>query len=140
MRQQRLLHDQTGFTLIEVLIAMALLSFGLLSVASMQVVAVQVNTSSQRLALATTLVQDKVEKLMALPFGDTRLDDNTPVGTFQLHPYTDDPTDPSPPPGYTLTWQVDDAGDSKTVIVTAGWMKYGEPKEFALSFTKTMFQ
>jgi type IV pilus assembly protein PilV len=136
MTQQRLLHDQTGFTLIEVLIAMALLSFGLLSVASMQVVAIRVNTSSQRLTLATTLVQDKVEELMALPFTHADLVDTTPVETFQSYTTTNSP------PGYTLTWQVDvnAAGDGKTVIVTAGWMKYGKLKEFVLSFTKTVFQ
>jgi type IV pilus modification protein PilV len=138
MRPQRLVHDQRGFTLIEVLIATALLSFGLLSVASMQVVAVRVNTSSQRLALATTLVQDKVEELMALPFTHASLADTTPVGSFQS--YT--ATNPSPPPGYTLTWQVDvnAAGDSRTVIVTAQWMKYGQPRDFSLSFTRTVFQ
>ena len=136
MIQQRLSHDPTGFTIIEVLIAMALLSFGLISVASMQAVAIRVNTSSQRLALATTLVQDKVEELMALPFTHVSLADTTPVDTFQSYTAT------NPPPGYTLTWQVDvnAAGDSKTVTVIGRWIKYGEPKEFALSFTKTVFQ
>jgi prepilin-type N-terminal cleavage/methylation domain-containing protein len=133
---RRLMNDHTGFTIIEVLIAMALLSFGLLSVASMQVAAVQVNKDSQRLSLVTTLVQDKVEELMALPFTHASLEDTSPVGTFQTH------TLDNPPPGYTLEWQVDDSldGNSKTVMVIGRWRKHEEARKFALSFTKTVFQ
>lgn len=124
---------EAGFTLIEVLIAMAILSFGLLSLASMQVVAIQVNSGGNRLTQGTTLVQDKIEELMALPFDHDDLKDDTPVDDSQKH------TEPNPPPGYTLEWQVNTnaTGNSKTVTVTATW----EPqKSFALSFVRNIFQ
>ena len=127
---------QTGFTLIEVLIAMALFSFGILSVASMQVVAIQVNASSQRLNRASTLVQDKIEELMALPFTHASLNDTTPVGSCTSY------TETNPGSGYTLGWCVDasDDGDSKTATVTTTWNPHGTPKMFTLSFTRTIFQ
>ena len=136
MLQRNFRRSQTGFTLIEVLISMALFSFGILSVAGMQVAAIQVNTSSQRLSRASTLVQDKIEELWALPFTHTSLNDTTPVGTCT--PYTE----ASPGAGYILGWCVEASadGDSKTATVTTTWKTHGAPKMFTLSFTRTIFQ
>jgi type IV pilus assembly protein PilV len=130
------LRNEFGFTLIEVLIAVVILSFGLIGVAGMQVVAIQVNSSANRLTRATTLVQDKVEELLALPFTDTNLDDATVVGVCEPH------TETNPPQGYTLIWCVDAnaAGTSKTVDVIANWNQSGEWKSFSLSVVKTVFQ
>jgi hypothetical protein len=102
----------------------------------MQAVAIQVPASAQRLGRATTLVQDKIEELMALPFKHASLNDTTPVGSCA--PYTE----ANPAPGYTLGWCVDVSADntSKTVTVTTGWKQYGASKTFALSFTRTIFQ
>jgi prepilin-type N-terminal cleavage/methylation domain-containing protein len=127
---------QEGFTLIEVLISMAILSFGMLAVASMQTVAIRVNSFSNRLTEGTTLVQDKIEELMGLTFSDPNLSDTTPVGTCQA--YTDAPSTK----GYTVGWCVDlnAAGTSKTVNVTASWSNMGKAKTLTLSFVRTIFQ
>lgn len=127
---------QEGFTLIEVIIAMLVLAFGLLGVASMQVVAIQVNSSAGRLTQGTTVVQDKIEELMGLPFNNPSLDDPTPVGICQ--PYNE----PITPQGYTMDWcvDVDATGTSKTVNVTAAWDNRGNKKSFSLSFVRTTFQ
>jgi type IV pilus assembly protein PilV len=134
------MRTEAGFTLIEVLIAMAILSFGLLSLASMQVVAIQVNSAGSRLTRGTTLVQDKIEELIALPFGHADLGDPTPVGTCQPH------TEANPPPGYTLNWCVDNSADAtaKTVTVTATWQRGNDghslsQRSFALSFVRSIF-
>jgi type IV pilus modification protein PilV len=125
-----------GFTLIEVLIALGILSFGLLSLAAMQVVAVRVNSSAKILTEATTLVQDKIEQLMTLPFTDASLTDTTPVGVYQSH------TEPAPPQGYTLEWQVDDdaTGTRKTVKVMATWYKGKKLQSVPMWFSRTTFQ
>lgn len=124
-----------GFTLIEILIAMFILSFGLLSLAKMQVVAIRVNTASGHLTRGTTLVQDKIEELMALPFTHADLNDTTPVNSFQCY------NEPTPPKGYTLNWCVDNnaAGTIKTVNVTAAWYEGKYPKSFISSFVRTSF-
>jgi type IV pilus assembly protein PilV len=127
---------EAGFTLIEVLIAMVILSFGLIAVANMQVVAIQINSAASKLTQATTIAQDKVEALLALPFTHADLSDATAVGTCELH------TEPNPPAGYTLTWCVDlDAtGTSKTIDLKATWSSSsGKTKDFELSIVRTIY-
>jgi type IV pilus assembly protein PilV len=127
---------QEGFTLIEVLISLVIFSFGMLAVANMQIVAIRVNSFANRLTEGTTLVQDKIEELMGLPFNDANLSDPTPVGTCQAY------TEPPSAKGYTVGWCVDinAAGTSKTVNVTARWNNMGQAKSFALSFVRTVMQ
>jgi prepilin-type N-terminal cleavage/methylation domain-containing protein len=127
---------EAGFTLIEVLIAMAILSFGMLSLSGMQVVSIRVNMASNRLTEAATLMQDKIEELMSLPFTHASLADTTPVGTCQSY------TESAPPKGYTLVWCVDDddTGTRKTVNVTATWYNGKQAKSLPLSFSRTTFQ
>jgi prepilin-type N-terminal cleavage/methylation domain-containing protein len=134
LSQRGLASPPAGFTLIEVLVAMALLSFGLLSIAGMQLVAIQVNSFSHQLGRGTALAQDKVEELLALPFNHADLADTTPVGTYQ--PYTET----SLPPGQSLEWQVDASAnnDSKTIVVLGRWHASRSPIVFV--FTKTVFQ
>ena len=127
--------NAAGFTLMEVLIAMVILPFGLIAVASMQVVAIQINSAANKLTQATTMLQDKVETLLALPFTHADLSDDTEVGTCQLH------TETNPAPGYTMTWCVDldVTGTSKTVDLTATWNNAGKTKTFVLSFVRTIY-
>jgi hypothetical protein len=115
---------------------MAILSFGLLSLAGMQVAAIRVNSAANRLTEVTTLMQDKVEDLMSLPFTHDSLVDTTPVGKHQCY------TEPAPPKGYTLEWCVDNnaAGTSKTVDLEAKWYKGKTERSFKLSFSRTVFQ
>jgi prepilin-type N-terminal cleavage/methylation domain-containing protein len=57
-----------GFTLIEVMVAIAILSFGILAVAMMQTTAMRANYRGYRLTEATTLAQDRVEYLRTQPY------------------------------------------------------------------------
>ena len=54
---------QDGFTLIEVLIAIVILSVGLLGMASLTVGIIKGNKFSNDLSTATTLAQDKMEDI-----------------------------------------------------------------------------
>jgi prepilin-type N-terminal cleavage/methylation domain-containing protein len=70
-----------GLTLLEVLAAVAILSFGILAVASMQGSSIKGNSQAIGTTEAITLAQDKVEELMRLPYDDPAdaddpLDDN----------------------------------------------------------------
>ena len=73
-----------GFTLIEVIIAISILTVGLLAVATMQTAAIQGNFFAYRTTEATTLAQDRLEYLLSLPYGDADLQD----GDDQSDPVT----------------------------------------------------
>ncbi len=98
------MRNNQGFTLIEVLIAMVVLSVALLELGRMQLVAIQVNSNAQNLTEAAYMAQDTMESLMALPFTDNNLLDTAPddEGIWTNH------TAPNPPAGYTISWAVND--------------------------------
>jgi len=64
---------QHGFTIIEVLIAMAIFSIGILGVAAMQIASVKGNASAQSVTDVATWASDRVEKLMVLAYDDVSL-------------------------------------------------------------------
>jgi prepilin-type N-terminal cleavage/methylation domain-containing protein len=59
-------HSQTGFSMVEVLVAILLLTVGLLALARMQTQAVASNSYGSKLTEATFLAQDKMEELRLL--------------------------------------------------------------------------
>lgn len=69
-----------GFTLIEVIVAISILTVGLLAVASMQMAAIRGNFFAYRTSEATTLAQDRLEYLLSLPYDDTLLEDGDGKG------------------------------------------------------------
>jgi prepilin-type N-terminal cleavage/methylation domain-containing protein len=89
-----------GFTLLEVLIAMALLAFGILAVGSMQVASIRANVHANQVTAASVFARDRMERLMALayPTPPQPTDDG-------LNPGTD--TDELPG-GYTVSWTIVD--------------------------------
>jgi type IV pilus assembly protein PilV len=62
-------HD-SGFTLVEVLIAMFLLVTALLGTAAVTATVIQGNSFSNRMTEATTLAQDKMEELRGMSYDD----------------------------------------------------------------------
>ncbi len=64
-----------GFTLIEVLIAMAIFAIGILAVTSMQIRSINQNSTARLQTEATTLAVEWMEQLLALPYEDARLNE-----------------------------------------------------------------
>ena len=60
--------DIKGFTLIEVLVAMAIFSIGILAVGSMQLSATRGSSSARLSTEAVAIAQDQAETLMLLPY------------------------------------------------------------------------
>jgi len=92
----------SGFTLIEVVIAMCLLAFAILGLAQLQIVAIRGNAFASRITTASTLAQDSLEQLVALPYANI-VDGQDNQGE------------------YTRVWDVQDdtpGAGMKTVIVT----------------------
>jgi len=133
---------QNGFSLIEVMIAMAILSIGLLSIAAMQTSAIKGNTSSNFLTVRTLSASNHLENLLNLPFNDPNLTDFTQDGidnngnsvideaAESIHdPENDgidndgdgivDEADDDGEFDYSITWNVtDDTSNQKTIALT----------------------
>ena len=95
---------QGGFTLLEVMVAIAILSIGILGVATMQTSAMRANFRGYRLTEATTLAQDRLEFLITQPFADLV------EGVDQADP---DPDNPRP----EITYDVEAVPN-----LTTGWL------------------
>jgi len=76
-------HEQ-GFTLIEILFAVAVLAFGLLAVSSMQGSAIRGNLMALDRTEAVAWAQNQMEALMALPFNDVVTGGPTVQGNYPI--------------------------------------------------------
>jgi len=65
MQTPKHIRDQSGFSLVEVLITVVLVSIGLLGLAGLQLTSVQNSNSSGERFIATTLAQDILERMRA---------------------------------------------------------------------------
>ncbi len=126
--KQKMQMDLKGFTLIEVLIVMAIFSIGILAVAAMQVTSTKGNASARRITEATALAENQIENLMQLSYDHADLNPaNNP-----LHESTQSP--------YTINWNVteidldtDGTNDSKTVNVAVNW-SYGGDRNVSIQY------
>jgi len=92
--------SQCGFTLLEVLMAMALLAFGILAVGSMQVASIRANVHANHVTAASVFARDRMERLMALAYPSPPLPTDT-----GLNPGTDGDNRPG---GYSVSWTIVD--------------------------------
>jgi prepilin-type N-terminal cleavage/methylation domain-containing protein len=99
------LGSHNGFTLVELIIAMALLVIGILAVISMQAVSLKSNTLAHQLSVATQLAQQALEDIMALDPGDPTI--NT-AGTYAYSRFVVNPS--ASPVSYTNTLTLHGAG------------------------------
>jgi prepilin-type N-terminal cleavage/methylation domain-containing protein len=76
-----------GFTIIEVLMALAIFAIGILAVAKMQLTSVNGNTSARKYTEASTWGVSEIENIMSTAYDDAALDDGT-TGTVVQGIYT----------------------------------------------------
>jgi len=107
--------NEKGFSLIEVIMAISILSIGILGVASMQTSALQGNSFANRITDSTNWGQDKMEELLACSYTDPDLDTAS-------NPHED----PDPPSGYTITWNVTDGPITNTKEITVTVRQQGK--------------
>ena len=118
--KQEIQKDNKGFTLIEVLIGMAIFTIGILAVAALQASSTKGNSHARRITEATALAESQIEDLMQLSYDHADLNPaNNPHENFQ---------DP-----YTVNWNVTEidldangTNDSKIVNVTVARMAAGD--------------
>lgn len=78
-----LIHNQSAFTLIEVLIAMLVFSIGILGVSAMQITAIRGNSNANDVSHASNFTSDQIETLMIVDYSDPQLADDDNDGTGQ---------------------------------------------------------
>ena len=111
---------QSGFTILEVMIAISILAIGLLAVFSGQNMAIRGNDRASHLTEGMTLAQDKMEELLALPYDSV----TTGSGTQG---------------NYSIAWTVydnDPINNTKRIVVTVTGQ--GLNKSLELNCIKTL--
>ena len=88
-------NNNRGYSLIEVLIAMAIFSLGILGVAGMQISSTGSNSTARKITDATYYAEDRLETLMSLSWADADL-----VAATHTEATAN---------GYTIEWIVTDA-------------------------------
>ena len=100
------LRNNNGFTLVEIMVAMGILTIALLGLVSVTVMVIKGNSFSKTMTTATILAKGKIEQLKNTSYGSLA------GGTDTVESI------------YTRTWTVTDdspAASMKTVVVTVQW-------------------
>jgi len=128
-KRTKKIRGEEGFTLLEVIAAISILTFGLLGVASMQTTSMRTNFTADRLTEGTIWAQDKLEELMALPNTDSDLSDGSHGPQTVV----------SANNTYTIAWDVVDNVDpgspvdnAKLITVRVTWQDKAVTKETRL--------
>ncbi|MBW1893279.1 MAG: prepilin-type N-terminal cleavage/methylation domain-containing protein [Deltaproteobacteria bacterium] len=95
--------DAGGFTLIEVLMAMAVLTIGLLAIGSVQISAINGNSTGKMTSQAASFASDQMERLLALDFTDAQLN----TGNYQRQEGS-----------YSIDWTIANAATPNTRLIT----------------------
>jgi prepilin-type N-terminal cleavage/methylation domain-containing protein len=102
--------DERGFTLIEILIAIFILSVVLLSLSSMVYSIMRSNSLSKETSTATTLMQDQMERLKNTALTSlTSGTDSVSLGNIT----------------YSRVWSLTSAANIRTITVTVNWTDRG---------------
>ncbi len=116
--------DQSGFSLIELLIAMSILALAMMAAATMQFSSVRNNTKGNIVTQANMLAKAKMEELK-----------NT-SDLKNLEGNVENGVDAAGQPGgiYNLSWTVTNLGDTaRRITVTVQWTRGTKTRQISLS-------
>lgn len=128
MRIQKISHlsfkhtrEEKGFTLVELLIVIVILSVTLISMANLLYAVIRGNAFSGKITMASTWAQEKIEQFKNIGYADL----STTSGTD------------TPDTGFSRSWTVtynSPAPDMASVIVTVSWADlYGQTRRVTLN-------
>lgn len=116
---------KSGFTIIEVMVALGILAFGILAIASMQTASLSGTSLAGSTTDATTTGMNQLEQLIARPYSHSDLTNGShPAVVLGRH---------------TIGWVVNDNqpfANTKTIQVTVQWSEKGVTKTSALTYVK----
>lgn len=118
--------EPRGFTLIEMMIAIFILSVGILGLLAVHVTTTKTNFKAGRMTAATTENSDRQEKLLAAKYDDAALAPDTAASTVDGR--------------YTISWTVSPADDPipnvKTVTIVTKWKENGQDRSIEYVYFK----
>ncbi|MBU1343059.1 MAG: prepilin-type N-terminal cleavage/methylation domain-containing protein [Proteobacteria bacterium] len=145
-----------GFTLIEIMITMLILSIGILGISAMQIHAISDNSYGMDLTECATLGQNKLEQLLAIDYNDATLNDTDGDGTgqdtnndgidnsgnnFGLGHNTTGTADFNETNGnYTIFWNIaidEPVTGSKKISIIVTWQDGGVQKQLVFNAVKS---
>ena len=113
------LTNDAGFSLVELMIAIAIFAIGVMAVGSLQISAIDGNGGARKLSDELVLAESLLEELMAKPYDDDDLKDSTVAATYP-HTRVGGPSNV-----YTMTWNIvlrdlngDGTNDAKRIELT----------------------
>lgn len=112
------MNGQSGFTLIELMIALVILAVGILALATMQIVSIRTNAFSTEMTYATMLAQSEFEEFRNMAYDDITPTSGTPDSKVISA------SEKSKGIQYTIEWEVknnDPATDMKTIELDVLW-------------------
>lgn len=134
LRMNQRIKENKGFTIVEVMIALAIFSIGYLAYSGLQISATKSNTKARWLTLAVTCATDRIEQLLDLPYTHA----NLAAGTHTLAEAADgidnnsdgridEPGESGP---LAFNWTVTDdvpIANVKTINISISWSNaYGQ--------------
>jgi type IV pilus modification protein PilV len=119
------MNKNQGYTIIEVLIAMAIFAVGFLALATLQAKSISQIGSSRMHTEATIMAVESLERLISLPYSHTELDQKNNPQRLKLG-------------AYTIEWNIQDdvpITATKTIVINVtGANPYAKP--ITISFVK----
>lgn len=138
---------EKGFTLVEVLISMAIFSIGILAIINMQLLSATTNVKSRGMTEGIIVAQNKIEELQSLSFGNQWLRDTDANGVAGMNVFPQTAADADNAdhsdltnPRYAVFWNVEDNmpfNSTKTVRVIVRWSEKGIFRNFSIDMVKS---
>jgi len=143
--------SEKGFSLIEVIVALAVLTIGVLAVNAMQTVAVRGNMTASGITVSSNWAADRIEQIYGADYdaddlkdthgdGTGGLGNNTP--TVDTDPTTADHTWISPDGNYSILWNVAEESpmdNIKTIQIIVNRTERGTQHSVTLRYKKALY-
>lgn len=139
----RRLRNEQGFSLIEVIVALVVLTIGVLAVNAMQTVSIRGNKTANDITKATSWSSDQVERIFRMDYDDlTDENANGTAGLGDIGADGDVVMDNDPGGDFTIAYNVADEDpmrNIKTVHVVVSWVDRGTNKSVTIRHKKSRF-